>query len=111
MIEKGVLEQVVLDGYSLKFKQTSYTQDIIAQNTKAMPLIEQIVRDYPQGVALDVVRAQLSEQHDMKLDRVQCNAILLQLHQLGLTFPSNNLWYHADYVSSESQIKGTSKNS
>jgi hypothetical protein len=98
MIEKGVIEQVLSDEYSLKFRQTSYIQDLSTQNTKALPLIEEIVRRHPQGVALAEVKAQLADQHHITIDRVQCQAILIQLQQMGLTLQSNNLWQHVDHV-------------
>jgi hypothetical protein len=105
MIEKGVLEQVVSDVYSLKFKQTSFAQDVISLNTKAIVHIEEILRQHPSGLRLDSVREKLRERSGIELDRVQCGGVLVQLSQLGLIVPSENnqIWFSVDTLFRESE--------
>lgn len=104
MIEKGVLEQVVSDVYSLKFKQTSFAQDVISLNTKAIVHVEEILRQHPSGLRLDSVREKLRERSGIELDRVQCGGVLVQLSQLGLIVPSENnqIWFSVDTLFRES---------
>ncbi len=105
MIEKGVLEQVVSDVYSLKFKQTSFAQDVISQNTKSISIVEDILRQHSSGLRLDTIREKLRERTDIELDRVQCSSLLIQLRQLGLivSTENNQIWYSIDTMVKEAE--------